>query len=54
MKKVLLIAAVILLVVVVLVVIAGPLLSALGVEVFCIAEEDGRTFWCAAAANRRW
>lgn len=42
MKKALIVAAVVLLAIVVLVLIAGPILSALGVEVFCFTNEDGR------------
>jgi pyrimidine-specific ribonucleoside hydrolase len=43
MKKVLIIVVVVLVVIVLLVVVSGPILSALGVQVFCIAEENGRT-----------
>ncbi len=42
-KKVLIITAVILVVIVLLIVVGGPLLNAMGVEVFCIAKENGRT-----------
>jgi len=42
-KRILLIAAAVLVVVVILVLISGPLLKALGVKVFCISKEGGRT-----------
>jgi inosine-uridine nucleoside N-ribohydrolase len=42
-KKVLIIVAVTLVVLVLLIVAGGPLLNALGVEVFCITDENGRT-----------
>jgi pyrimidine-specific ribonucleoside hydrolase len=42
-KRILLIVAAVLLVVVILVLVSGPVLKALGVEVFCIAQEGGRT-----------
>jgi pyrimidine-specific ribonucleoside hydrolase len=42
-KKVLIITAVTILVIAIIIVVSGPLLSALGVEVFCVADENGRT-----------
>ena len=42
MKKILLISAVVLLILVILVMVAGPFLKALGVDVLCITEENGR------------
>lgn len=42
MKKKLAIIVTALIVIVLLVLVSGPLLSALGVEVFCVAEENGR------------
>jgi inosine-uridine nucleoside N-ribohydrolase len=42
-KKVIIITCVIFLVIVILVLVGGPILNALGVEVFCITNENGRT-----------
>jgi len=42
-KKLVIVVAVALFLILILVLVSGPLLNALGVEVFCIAEEDGRT-----------